>query len=234
MKYFLIALMLFSGSLQAEAFPLNLQGYMLWKMFGGTDSVLASDKILAEEFKSNWTCTRSSIEKNFPEYMACGVAEGGDENVARAAAFENAKAEFVRVCENDDTCRGHSITIMPERTDCLKQENGRYKCLRAVAFLLQKEMSDHPIKMNAIDTREEFQAFVVGSSGHPQLAKGMNREEMFAKFGKPLSHNPNSVGGDQYGYRGHMCEVGSASCSVFLDETGKVIGWGGWDMEYTQ
>ncbi len=39
--------------------------------------------------------------------LACGVAESTDENEARTKAFENARAEFIRVCRSSDDCKGH-------------------------------------------------------------------------------------------------------------------------------
>ena len=87
--------------------------------------------------KETWLCTEESSQLINGTIQACGVASGRDENEARSRAFDNAKAEFDKVCNASDSCRGHIIDADPKRTTCEPQKEG-FKCYRAVEFQIGK------------------------------------------------------------------------------------------------
>jgi hypothetical protein len=187
--------------------------YYIWKL-SHPDTLLAAST-------GFWHC--DPVLVNGPEVETCGIAVASDENAARVAAFEAAKAEFTKIYEMDDAFRGHAINVLPRRTECAQQEDGRFKCLRAVNFLLQHEMREKPIVSN-----DKFDTFVYEDTlAQPKLAKGMKKAEMLRLFGKPDSIR-NVVGTLSFDYHGELCAIKSrstlVSCTVFVSD-GEVSGW---------
>lgn len=179
--------------------------------------------------EAQWTCTYTSIQKSGPDYEACGVGYGVDENKARDEAFREAKGEFTRLYELDDSIRGHAVTVTPNRTDCQKEQDGRYKCFRSISFLIQKEMRERPIA-----SPDKFESYVYSESEHSKLYVGMKKSELLDKFGKPEKVE-KGISYMRYEYVGKLCQDRSifTPCVVLVDEDSVVQSWDKINLDYT-
>lgn len=95
-----------------------------------------------------WLCKEESSVRSANTIGSCGVGTGEDENAARASAFENAKAEFTRICDLSADCKGHELSVMPKRTTCQeapeKKGRERFKCYRLIEFTVVSEKTAVP------------------------------------------------------------------------------------------
>lgn len=82
-----------------------------------------------------WLCTEEASQRSGDVISSCGIGESESEGEARSMAFDNAKAEFARICETSSDCVGHEISTHPKRTSC-EQKNGKYKCYRLVQYAI--------------------------------------------------------------------------------------------------
>jgi hypothetical protein len=85
---------------------------------------------------TTWLCTEESSQREGNVIKACGVATASLEPLARAGAFDQAKAELGRVCAVGADCHGHQVVITPKRTLCERVASG-YRCYRLVEFEVQ-------------------------------------------------------------------------------------------------
>src|SRR5713101_740046 len=85
----------------------------------------------------DWLCTQEASQRRGDSILACGIGIGRDENSARSAAFENAKAEFMRLCNLSEDCRWHKFNVTPSRTDC-EEKDGLISCQRLLSFEIQQ------------------------------------------------------------------------------------------------
>lgn len=185
--------------------------------------------------KEDWLCTQEASQIQNGSLLACGIGEGNDENTARTRAFENAKAEFFRVCKASDTCNRREVSVEPKRTSC-EAMKGNFKCYRLIVFTLgsEKEKQTAP----ATETRDipdSFQPFVYESiSSLPKLSKGMSKKDLLAAFGAPQSISDLFSGTSkrrlQMFYRGKMCVY--ERCYVVV-EGDKVESWNDFKPVYT-
>ncbi len=171
--------------------------------------------------KDDWLCTEEASQIQNGSVLACGVAEGKDENEARSKAFENAKAEFSRVCQASDTCNQKQVSVEPKRTSCESNQK-RYKCYRLIIFTIGSEKSKkNNVSINLKETPDPFQSFIYQNTLElPKIRKGMTKKDLLLAFGAPESIREQ---GEQigYDYRGKMC-VFDTMCSVHLEDD-KVI-----------
>lgn len=243
-----------------NVFKLAIKGGILKiqksKMFFLIIFIIGSSCI--SQAKEQWLCTEESSQIRNGIILACGVGGGSDENEARAAAFENSKAEFKRVCLSSDTCSNHEISVEPKRTSCEGKENS-YKCYRLVAFiigrLIRREKSyDEADRSGSSrakkiatkfkggdirDKREIFLAFNYESTSDlPRIYRGMEKKELFALFGAPASvWQPGSwsfqfVDAMRFSFKGSMCEE-DGFCTVTLQRD-KVWEWTSFKPIYTE
>ena len=203
-----------------------------------------------------WLCTDESSQIQNGALLACGVGKGKDENEARASAFENAKAEFKRICTASDTCKQHEISVEPKRTSCEGKE-GSYKCYRLIVFTIGKETkraadssaienrgnlknSNSNAKLQHESFRDKSEFFVPFTyesiSAFPKVFKGMLKKDLLELFGAPRSVSNNGYSSDgqtilMFFYEGKMCEYAS-SCYVIVDGD-KVERWNSFKPNYT-
>lgn len=90
-----------------------------------------------------WMCSESASQRDGNIVSACGTGIGADEGQARLAAFDNAKAEFDRICGSSSDCGNHKYVAEPKRTTC-GQEGSHYKCYRLVLYAIGEEEVDVP------------------------------------------------------------------------------------------
>lgn len=128
-----------------------------------------------------WLCTEEASQVRGNAVLACGVAIGSDENDARTKAFENAKAEFMRVCSESDVCNNRQITVEPNRTSC-NPINGAYKCYRLVTFNIG-EGTRMPANMIPPSSFNSFR--YESTAKMPKVFKGMRKKDLLLAFGEP-------------------------------------------------
>lgn len=87
---------------------------------------------------TDWFCTEVASQRSGGEVRSCGVGTGADENAARRAAFDNAKAEFSALCQASADCRGKAVNVTPERTSCEDEGDG-FKCYRLLVFSITED-----------------------------------------------------------------------------------------------
>ncbi len=80
-----------------------------------------------------WYCNQVASERVGDRIFSCGIAEDFTENLARIKAFENAKIEFDKVCENSVDCRDMEYVIYPMRNEC-KSKGRIWLCYRGLEF----------------------------------------------------------------------------------------------------
>jgi hypothetical protein len=82
---------------------------------------------------ADWLCTEESSIRDDAGIHACGIGVSEDEDEARGLAFNHAKAEFNRVCQDSEDCKDRKLTVSPGRTTCALK-NGSFTCHRIVTF----------------------------------------------------------------------------------------------------
>lgn len=155
----------------------------------------------AQGWASDWLCVEASSVRINNTIRACGVGEGRDENEARSVAFDNASAEFKRVCDPSIDCNHNAINVEPARTSCERTEAG-YKCYRMVVFSIQRI---HNYKTAENDSE----------SGPGKIYKGMTKKQLFQSFGTPAAIYDND---DMRGYtfKGEVAALSDQSCLVVV------------------
>ena len=98
-----------------------------------------------------WYCKDVASERlNKNTINACGIGTASTEAKARDLAFSNSKREFSRVCGVSDYCKNRNWDILPQRADCQKQKNGKYKCYRLLQFKIGKINTEKKLTNKAI------------------------------------------------------------------------------------
>lgn len=180
----------------------------------------------------DWICKSESSQLVDGALHACGIGEGKDENEARAKAFENARAEFLRVCGASDTCKGRQVSVEPKRTTCEMQAKGN-RCYRMVVFSIgaalapevEKKVKNGITKVQRIelrDTQEAFSPFVYEAiAGLPKVIVGQSKADLLKNFGAPKSvSDMTGYGGPKrlmMFFNGSMCLYPNRACSVVLE-----------------
>lgn len=178
-----------------------------------------------------WLCTEASSQRRGSSVYSCGVGIGKDENAARLNAFDNAKSEFKRICSASDDCKGHNITVSPERTSCDKNSDS-YKCYRLIVFTIG-EPSKNKDSAIAQEAPEKFEAFRAESIANlPKVKKGMTKKELFEAFGKPDSMGEYWTDSYNAHYHGDVCESKWTPCSVSITK-GRVDSYSNINVIYT-
>lgn len=179
---------------------------------------VAGQQLLAEE---NWLCVEASSTRDGNVIQSCGIGRGPDENSARLRAFDNAKIEFDKVCESSDDCKGHEVTVKPERTSCSKAGQD-FKCYRLIVFTISEREKVVP--------KREGQPYQFNSTNknvdnrYPKVKVGMKKGELLKLFGPPMSIKSSFIKGRTipfYMYIGEMCDY-TKVCGVHV-LNGKVI-----------
>jgi hypothetical protein len=182
--------------------------------------------------KEEWLCTEEASQIQDGAVLACGIGEGSDENGARVKAFENARAEFIRVCDLSDNCKGYQVNVEPKRTSCEGLSKG-YKCYRLLAFTIDStkmqtpeqnrshsqqhaQSKSEPNKSSKIEhivlqeTNEVFPPFIYDSiKSNPKVRRGMTKKALLADFGAPEKVEPSWLGKKgvlEMQYQGRMCD----------------------------
>lgn len=191
----------------------------------------------------DWLCKNESSQLVDGALQACGIGEGKDENEARAKAFENARAEFIRVCDASDTCKGRLVSVEPKRTTCEMQAKGN-RCYRMVVFnvgselvndVAAKKAKDGTASVQRIevhDKREVFAPFVYESIADlPKVKAGMTKAELLSQFGAPIDVSKGFDGKDSWMFKGPMCMFDY--CNVFV-RNGRVTDYSKFKPVYTE
>lgn len=140
----------------------------------------------------DWLCSEEASQRRGNTILSCGVASGADENEARSKAFDNAKAEFGRVCHNSSDCRGHLVRLNPTRTVCRYGAAMDFKCYRLVAF----EIGDidpnpmpqaEPQVLVAATEQPKVDSPQRNAGGNPKVKVGMTKQQVLASLGTPDS-----------------------------------------------
>lgn len=161
--------------------------------------LLNSNSLLAD----SWFCTEGSIKQQGQSIIACGIGMDKSEAKSRLQAFDFAKQEFDKICNNSTNCKNLKINIKPLRTEC-QYINNEYKCIRALSF--------------EFDEEEMIQV-------EKSLSKGMSKDDVLEILGSPrsVSEIQDYDSGEivyQMFFRGSICSFDS--CSVLI-KNNKVI-----------
>lgn len=132
--------------------------------------------------KSEWLCTEASSQRRGDSIYSCGIGSGKDENEARLNAFDNSKKEFNRICDSSDDCKGHEISVNPERTACEKGTN-TFKCYRLIVFTINEKAKNGTAKSPSAETNivlkdqpDKFESFEYSSiETLPKVKRGMKK-----------------------------------------------------------
>lgn len=185
---------------------------------------------------ADWLCTEEASQRQGNSIFACGIGTGADENAARLNAFDSAKAEFNKVCNNSDDCNGKQVAISPKRTQCQQYENGTNKCYRLLVFTIGAGRMgagqvNRIMQAQNMDTSDNFQPFVYNPLA-TQVKIGMKKAQVLKIFGAPSDASSYSpiLKIQSLEYRGKMCM--DTSCSVHLT-SGKVDYTVGFKVMYT-
>lgn len=96
-----------------------------------------------------WLCTEASSQRRDNNFISCGIGEASEESTARAKALQNAQVEFKSLCDLSTDCKGHVMTVWPERTSCTHNSDG-YVCHRMVRFTVGEEL----VKVEPVPAKE--------------------------------------------------------------------------------
>jgi len=107
--------------------------HLIWFFMVFLNSALADDA---------WICKEESSIRRGHEIAACGIGRGKTEAEARLSAFDQAKAEFDRICALSADCMGRRIVVTPARTTCAANDD--FKCYRMVVFAIQDKAALPP------------------------------------------------------------------------------------------
>lgn len=197
--------------------------------------------------ESNWLCKEESSQRRDNSLYSCGVASGKDENEARLKAFDNAKAEFSKICSLSDDCRDHQVTVTPQRTACEEVTETRFRCYRLIVFSIGEAISHKVGTSTGVlptlrDTPDSFVAFKYEQTEHlPKIRKGMPKKALLAAFGAPKKVVEDDffystfLGQGhylQFDYSGSMCDYDSA-CTVII-KNGAVLQYSNFKFNYTE
>lgn len=193
-------------------------------------AVLATEK--------TWLCTEEASQRKGNTVLSCGIASGGDENTARLASFDSAKAEFSKICAGSDDCKGHSISVQPRRTACEQTGPKEYKCYRLIEFEIgaasEPGRGSTSASVELADRPDGFQAFRYEQiEKFPKVRLGMPKKDLLESFGAPESVS-DSEGQfrQQMIFRGKMCLYENSTCHVLI-ESGRVKSWENFKPVYT-
>lgn len=197
--------------------------------------LVASCCVTSSFAKDEWLCVEASSQRIGSEIQACGIGNGKDENSARLNAFDNARAEFTKLCEASDDCNGHEIVVEPKRTSC-ERVNESYKCYRMLAFTIKDKRKKSPIELK--ESPEIFGSFSYKDIQNlPKAKVGMKKEDLFKDFGQPVSKGnvylPHKdfwgTNATVFNFKGKFC-ANEYSCSTKAICTGGTCRAGGMGM----
>ena len=123
----------------------------------------------AEE-PENWFCKENASQRRGNSIYSCGVGLGKDENEARVRAFDNATAEFSKVCHASDDCNGHEISADPKRTTCAPDGRDKFKCYRLVVFAIGR-LTDKALVLDQLSLPEISK---IKNSENPPVSKNLD------------------------------------------------------------
>lgn len=78
--------------------------------------ILLVDRAIA---KDQWLCTVDNNFVNANQIGVCGVGTDYQEGEARLKALSNSMSEFKAMCALSSDCRGHNVTVLPARSECV-------------------------------------------------------------------------------------------------------------------
>ena len=134
-----------------------------------------------------WVCTTESSQRIGNTVHACGVANGKDENEARALAFDNAKLEFFKICDSSADCRGHELKVDPARTTCEAIDSG-FKCFRMVSFAISDKIAS--VIEEHLPTWEE----AIAAQPVQKIKRGMTIKQVVTILGEPSQVMADDMG----------------------------------------
>lgn len=101
---------------------------------------------------ADWFCKEASSQQYGDTILSCGVATSSDLQIARNSAFESAKDEFARLCNQSVNCRDYEVIVKPMRTDCSKQSDS-HTCYRALEYhITNKKKKDVPVNIDEVES----------------------------------------------------------------------------------
>jgi len=158
-----------------------------------------------------WLCTEAASQRYGNVISSCGIGVGNDENSARLAAFDNAKIEFQRICENSDDCRDHQINIEPKRTAC-QDKGGHYKCYRMVEFSIKDEKPITPIAALKASLPQTTKA---SEQKIAKIKPGMMKAEILSNLGPPenVDQEVRMPHASFWGVKGVIFQYSGSLCS---------------------
>jgi hypothetical protein len=195
--------------------------------------------------EAQWLCTEESSQRQGNVVLSCGVALGDEENEARSKAFDNARAEFKKVCDASFDCRGHETTVTPKRTSCdeiagkTAQIETKYRCYRLLAFTIGKPIGSAAVPV-LYDNPDNFQTFSYSQiSRLPKIRPGMSKADVVGLFGAPENVDHVNLDRQIFFYKGKMCSdhfkngYRSGTCGVIFDNS-SVSGIENFSFKYTE
>lgn len=180
---------------------------------------------------AEWFCSSVSTEKNGNTYLSCGIGQGPDEAEARANALIVAKTEFKAVCVGSSDCEGREVSIQPERTTCIKKDEG-YSCHRMVIFTVGEPKDEKKLE----ESKSEPKPFsALEMMDKPVLKIGMTKQDLLKFFGAPDAVHRRILdkGEFQFIFLGKKFCTFNRSCSVVV-KNDKVIHQESFKPEYTE
>lgn len=200
--------------------------------------------------KDEWFCTSESSAILQGKVQACGIGIGKDESEARLNAFDNAQAEFRKLCEASDRCHGRETDVEPKRTTCTATATG-FKCYRMIVFEIQSSLKRNSVENHSHDSnhvgierpskqekKNHTRTEIINTTPGPikirvsnfKLRRGMKKSEVISMFGTPEDTNSNEAFMTFHYGESEFC---SNSCQVYFDKLGYVTTWGSVRPEFT-
>ena len=176
--------------------------------------------------KDEWLCTEEASQVQDDAILSCGVATGVDENAARSQAFDNASAEFHRLCDLSETCKGRKFSVEPNRTSCSEQRSG-FKCYRLLTFNLVESKPDEAARAPAtlmVPERSEVASDAPGLTANAKsaarLRRNMEKKDLLTTLGPPNAEMESEYAPDRsYLYfKGALCLVENSECTVTIEK----------------
>lgn len=181
---------------------------------------------------ADWLCQEEASQRQGALIQACGVGSGQDEDEARTRAFENAQAEFERLCEASDDCRGHRVRVAPARTSC-EAHGETMQCYRLLIFQIGPLGPRGHLGKQISKRRDPIRPFSSEElANFPKVGFGMTKAQVLKAFGTPASAH-QTLEDTWFMYRGPMCPD-PMWCSIRFNSKGRVDGIRGVDYRYTE
>lgn len=188
--------------------------------------------------REDWLCTEASSQRRGDSIYSCGIGSGKDENTARLNAFDNSKREFTKICDASDDCKGHEISVKPERTAC-DENAGQVKCYRLIVFSIGEKAKNGTAKLVDVGLKKETPRRRLASHNTPEektdgdtlkLMKGLKKSQVIEIFGSPTSTSDYGTPTFDYNNKKYCLYL---SCEISFDSRGRVYSWTGFKPKYT-